>query len=136
MTRIIIAGLAASFILATTAACGEAEEVLGNAARAAGCTAAEQAVSPIRSEARSAVEQLGVNPEAARRELAGLRNIVEAALPTLSGEARESLQQVSDALGTLTDEARDATRGVVDQRAVQAAQDELGTAIDEFTTVC
>lgn len=134
--RPMTALLATPLLLAGLSACGDAEELVGNAARSAGCSAAEQVVSPIRGQVRAAVEDLGADPEAARRELTVLRNAVDAAAGTLSGEARQALGEISAALETLTEEARVAARSAVDQQAVQQAQDELGAAIDEFGAVC
>lgn len=127
-------GLAAALL--PSAACGGPEEILGNAANAAACTAAQQAVAPIKAQAQSAVDQLGIDPAGARGELQVLRAAVDAAAVTAGGELRQSLDRVSSGLGTLLDQAGAAARGTVDQPAVNQAQAELTTAVDEVTRIC
>lgn len=135
MMRIYAAG-SLTAVLLLSAGCGGAEDVLGDAVGAASCAAAEQAVSPVKDRVRSAVESLGVDPAGAQRELEVLKGTVDAAAQTVSGEVQQSLENISGDLGVLIDEARGAARGAVDQSAVDQAQAELGTAVDDVTRIC
>lgn len=135
MMRILAAGSLTALLLTSTA-CGSPEDVLGDAVGAAGCAAAEQAVSPLKDRVRSAVEDLGVDPAGARRELEVLKGTVDATASTVSGEVQQSLRKISGDLDVLIDEARGAASGAVDQKAVDQAQDDLGTAVDDVTRIC
>lgn len=132
MPRTYAAAALTALLLAAGTACGAAEDVLNSAA----CSAAEQAVAPVKAGARSAAAELGVDPARARTELVALKGVVDAAAAPLSGEIRESLKKVSGQLSVMIDEAKAAARGTVDQRAVDQARDELGAAVDDLTEIC
>lgn len=119
-------------LLLACAACGATDDVLSSAA----CTAAEQAVAPVKAGVRSAVAELGVDPTGARTELTALKGAVDAAAATVSGEVRDSLKNVSGKLAVLIGEARDAATGAVDREAVDQARTELGAAVDGLTEIC
>ncbi|MCX6397316.1 MAG: hypothetical protein NTV23_12565 [Propionibacteriales bacterium] len=129
------ASLTALLLLGGTA-CGGADEVLGNAANAAGCAAARQAVAPVKDSVRSAVEDLGVDTSGAQRELKALKATIDTAAGTVTGEVQQSLKKISGDLGTLIDQARASARGGVDQAAVDRAQADLGSAVDDVANVC
>lgn len=136
MRNTAAAGSLAALALLGTTACGPAEDVISSSTSAAACAAAQRAVDPIVDGARSAVQELGVDPAAARRELQALKGVVDAAAAPLSGEIRTHLKEISGSLGLLVDEARTAARGAVDQQAVDRAQDELGAAVDDIGRIC
>lgn len=136
MLRLSAAGTLTTLVLLGGTACGGADEIIGDATTAAACTAARQAVAPVKAGARSAVQQLGVDPADARLELEILKKAVDAATATVSGEVRQSLRTISENLGILVDEARAAAREAVDQQAVARAQQELGAAVEDIGQIC
>ncbi|RZI78866.1 MAG: hypothetical protein EOO67_21215 [Microbacterium sp.] len=136
MLKTCAAGSLTALLLLVGTACGDPEEALGNAVSAASCTAAKQAVAPVKDGVRSAVADLGADPAAAQRKLEVLKGAVDGVTATIHGEVKKSLQGVSDDLDTLIAQAKAAADGAVDQKAVNQAQTDLGTAVDDVTEIC
>ena len=116
--------------------CSEAEDAVDRAAGDAACRLAQEAVDGVAGQAREAADRIGADPEAARRELTALRDSLAAAEEGLSGETRARVEEARAALDRLVSESRDAARGAVDEQAVEEAERELDTAVEELTRVC
>jgi soluble cytochrome b562 len=117
--------------------CSDVEDAAKGAASDAACSVANQAMDEAGTQAKQAVSDLGADPAAAKRELTALRD----GLKTLEGQVDgETGGKVTDArkaldrLVTQADAARDGTP--VDDRAVEDAQADLDTAIEDFGDLC
>lgn len=129
--------IALTAVAAVASGCSEIEEAASETAGNAACSVAQQAVDGVTGQVDQAIDEIGADPEAAQRELASLREVLDQAQGSISGEAQQALRDAADALGRLADEARDAARGVeIDTSAVDQAQDAFGEAVDGITDVC
>lgn len=132
--------LATSALLVTTGllgACSQAEDAVRGAAEDAGCAVAQRAADEAERRARDAVADLGADPQAARRELEGIREALRAAEGGLGGETRRQVGRARDAVDVLLGQARRAADGTrVDDEAVADAERRLDDAVGEITTVC
>ncbi|MDN4162382.1 hypothetical protein [Nocardioides abyssi] len=118
-------------------ACSEAEDAVRGAARDAGCAAAQRVADQAERTARDAVADIGADPQAARRELEGVRDALRAAEAGLSGETGAQVERARDAVDALLVQARRAADGTrVDDRAVDDAERRLDDAVGEITTIC
>ncbi len=117
--------------------CSEVEDAARDTANGAACSVAEEAVDGVSGQVDRAIEEIGADPEAAERELSGLREVLDRAASGISGDAKQALSDAADALGRLADEAGEAASGVdVDTSAVDDAQDAFGDAVDGVRDFC
>ena len=122
-------------------ACSEAEQAVSDAgseaASQAGCSVAQAAVSEVRRQVAGITSKISADPEAAERELAAAREALGAAENQLSGETQEQLARAGAALDDLRAEATAVAEGAnIDDRALQAAQEEYGDAVEQLTGLC
>jgi len=119
------------------AGCSDLEDAAKGKANEAACSVAQKTVDGVTAQVESAIDEIGADPDAARRKLAGLRDVLDAAQSGISGEAKQKLRDAAQALGNLADEAGDAARGAdVDTSAVDAAKDNFGDAVDDVRDFC
>ncbi|WZH54010.1 MAG: hypothetical protein PIR53_08465 [Nocardioides alkalitolerans] len=136
-SRSFLAVAATALSLGALVGCSEVEDAVRDTAAEAGCQVAQEAVDGVTGEARQAVEDLGADPAAAEQELRNLRDAVATAADGLSGEVGTHLEEAEAALDDLVAQAEAAADGTqVDEAAVESAQGELDTAVDELTQVC
>lgn len=135
--RALLTLATATLALGALVGCSEVEDAVRDTAAEAGCQVAQEAVDGVTSQARQAVEDLGADPAGAERELRNLRDAVATAADGLSGEVGTHLDEAEAALDDLVTQAEAAADGTqVDEAAVESAQTELDTAVDELTQVC
>jgi len=133
-----ISVLVASLLLALAAAgCSQAEDLAKDTAGDAACSVAQRTVDEVAGQTQGALDDLGVDPAAAGRKLAALRDTLKTAESGLSGETRARLEEARRALDTLTAEAEQEAAGApVDTQRVQQARDDFDQAVTGFTQVC
>lgn len=135
--RTVRRAVAGSLLVAALGAgCSDAEEALSGQTERAACKVAEQAMGKAQDVARSAVDEIGADPQSARRELTAVRDTVAAAQSGLSGEAEAKLAQAREALDTLVEEARESADGAVDEQEVEQARSKLDEAVAGLGDVC
>lgn len=131
------AALLATLVLAGCGAGDTVGEAVGGAADRAGCAVAQRAVDSVATQVRQVAADLGADPQAAQQRLAGLRDTLSAAEQGLSGETRAQVARARGAVEALGAQAGQAAGGTqVDDAAVQDAQQELDTAVQQLTQVC
>ncbi|MEN8671873.1 hypothetical protein [Nocardioides sp.] len=124
-------------VVALAAGCSDVEDAVKGKANEAACSVAQKTVDGVSGQVDDAIDEIGADPEAARRKLAGLRDVLDAAQSGISGEAKQKLREVAAAVGNLADEAGDAARGAdIDTSAIDRAQDSLGEAVDGVRDFC
>lgn len=122
-------------------ACSEAERAVSDAgseaASQAGCSVAQAAVGEVRRQVDGITSRITADPEAAGRELTAAREALGAAEERLTGETQEQLARAGAAIDDLRAEARAVADGAsVDDRALRAAQEEYGDAVEQLTGLC
>jgi len=122
-------------------ACSEAERAVSDAgseaASQAGCSVAQAALGEVRRQVDGITSQITADPQAAEQELTAAREALAAAERRLTGETQEQLARAGAAIDDLQSEATAVADGAsVDDRAVQAAQQEYGDAVEQFTRLC
>lgn len=117
-------------------ACSATEDAVAGAVGDAACALARESLGGVEAQVRDAVERLGADPQAARRELEAARDALAAAEESLSGETRQQVAEARAAVEQLLTEARQAGEGAVDPQQVEQAQRELGTAVSGLAEVC
>jgi hypothetical protein len=122
-------------------ACSEAERAVSDAgseaASQAGCSVAQAALGEVRRQVDGITSQITADPQAAEQELTAAREALAAAERRLTGETQEQLARAGTAIDDLQSEATAVADGAsVDDRAVQAAQQEYGDAVEQFTRLC
>ena len=127
---VALVALAASYSLV---GCSEVKE----AATSATCTAAKQAVDAAQREAEKAIDELAVDPAAARQTLQGVRAALTAARAGLSAEQQEQVDAAREATDALLAQARSSAAGSgVDGQAVADARDDLLGAVTTVRDAC
>lgn len=136
--------LLASVVLLTVvllSACSGAERAVSDAgseaASAAGCSVARAAVGEVRRQVDGITSDIRADPEAAGRELTAAREALGVAEKQLTGETQEQVARAGAAIDDLRAEARAVADGAsVDDRALRAAQEEYGDAVEQLTGLC
>ena len=122
-------------------ACSEVEDAVSDAASdassRAGCELAQPAVDAGRSLVDDVTANIDTDPAAAQRELSAAAEALGLAEPALSGEARDLVDRAGAALEELRDQAEAVAEGAtIDDRGLQAAQEEYDTAAEQLTGIC
>lgn len=119
------------------AACSEVEDAARDAADDAACSVAKQAMDRAGDEAQRAVDEIGADPQAAKRELTALRDALKSLESQVDGETGGKVTEARKALDRLVKQADDAREGTpVDDQAVDDAQRDLDAAVDDFKDIC
>ncbi|MCD4535781.1 hypothetical protein LRP67_16960 [Nocardioides sp. cx-169] len=130
------AALAAALSL-VLAGCSDVEDAAKDAAGDAACSVARQAMDEAATQAEQAVGDLGADPAAAKRELTALRDALKTLEGRVDGESGGKVTQARKALDRLVTQADVARAGTpVDQQAVDDAQSDLDSAVEDFRDVC
>jgi hypothetical protein len=117
--------------------CSEVEDAAKGAAEDAACSVAQQAMDGAGARAKQAVADLGADPAAAKRELTAMRDSLKALEGRVDGQSGGQVTEARKALDRLVTQADAARTGTpVDQQAVDDAQSDLDTAIEDFQDVC
>jgi hypothetical protein len=94
-------------------------------------------VGEVRRQVDGITADIKANPEAAEQELTAARDALAAAEGQLTGQTKELLTRAGAAIDDLRAEAKAVADGAtVDDKALQAAQDEYGAAVEQLTGVC
>lgn len=133
-----------SLVVAVTAAlviglvgCSEVEDAAKDAAGDAACSVAEQAMDEAADQARQAIDEIGADPQAAKRELTALRDSLKSLEGQVDGETGGKVTQARKALDRLVKQADRARSGTpVDDAAVDDAQRDLDAAVEDFKDLC
>ncbi|MCD4524581.1 hypothetical protein [Nocardioides sp. cx-173] len=134
--RTAAAALAAVLSL-VLAGCSDVEDAAKDAAGDAACSVARQAMDEAATQAKQAVGDLGADPAAAKRELTALRDALKTLEGRVDGESGGKVTQARKALDRLVTQADAARAGTpVDRQAVDDAQSDLDSAVEDFRDVC
>lgn len=124
-------------VVVLASGCSDVKDAAQEKANQATCSVAQKAVDGVAGQVDRAIDEIGADPEAAQKKLAGLRDVLEKAQSGISGDAKEKLGEAADALGKLADEAGDAAKGAdVDTSAIDDAKDSFGDAVDGVRDFC
>jgi soluble cytochrome b562 len=117
--------------------CSEVEDAAKDAADEAACSVAKQAMGRAGDEAQRAIEEIGADPQAAERELKGLRDALKTLEGQVDGETGGKVTEARKALDRLVKQADRARAGTpVDDQAVDDAQRDLDAAVEDFKDIC
>jgi soluble cytochrome b562 len=117
--------------------CSDVEDAAKGAASDAACSVADKAMDEAGTQAKQAVSDLGADPAAAKRELTAVRDGLKSLEGQVDGDTGGKVtdaRKALDRLVTQADAARDGTP--VDDQAVEDAQADLDTAIEDFGDLC
>ncbi|WP_193613964.1 hypothetical protein [Nocardioides lijunqiniae] len=130
--------IAATALLALTlVGCSDVEDAAKGAASDAACSVANKTMDEAGTQAKQAVSDLGADPAAAKRELTALRDGLKTLEGQVDGETGGKVTEARKALDRLVTQADAAREGSpVDDQAVEDAQADLDTAIEDFTELC
>lgn len=136
--KILAAGL---LLVLTATGCSEAkdraQDLAKDTASDAACSVAQRTVDEVVGQTQGAVDELGVDPAAAGKKLAALRDTLRAAESGLGGETKARIADARQALDSLVAEAQRETAGApVDEKQVQQARDDLDGAVTGLTQLC
>lgn len=121
----------------TLVGCSEVEDAARDAADDAACSVAKQAMDKAGDQAQRAVDEIGADPQAAKRELTALRDTLKSLEGQVDGESGGKVTQARKALDKLVKQADQARSGTpVDDQAVDDAQRDLDAAVDDFKDIC
>jgi len=119
------------------AGCSDVEDAAKDVADDAACAVAEQAMDEAGDQAQRAVDEIGADPQAAERELKALRDTLKSLEGQVDGESGSKVTQARKALDKLVRQADQARAGTpVDDQAVDDAQRDLDTAVEDFKDIC
>lgn len=128
---------AVAILMVVGAGCSDIKDAATDTANGAACSVAQKAVDGVSGQVDNAIDEIGADPAAARKKLAGLRDVLDKASSGISGDAKDALSDAADALGRLASEAGDAAKGAdVDTSAVDDAKDAFGDAVDGVRDFC
>ncbi len=117
--------------------CSEVKDAASDKANQAACAVATKAVGGLKGQVDDAIDQIGADPAAARRKLAGLRDAVKGAESGISGDAKKQLTRAREALDKLVEEASDAAAGAeVDTSALKSSKQKFSDAVDGLANIC
>ncbi|MCW2816878.1 MAG: hypothetical protein JWN84_4333 [Nocardioides sp.] len=137
MRRTLALTAATMTALLSLTACDAAEDAVKDAAGDAACSVAGQAADEAGRQASRAVDDIGADPQAAERELAAVRDALATAARGVDGDLKRHLDDARAAVERLQGQAEDAVAGAeVDTTAVQDAQDDLDTAVEDVKNLC
>lgn len=129
--------LSATLLVLALTGCSAAEDKAKELGGDAACTVAGKAVGGVKSQVDDAVDQIGVDPAAAKRKLTGLRDGVKSAEDRVSGDVRAQLAEAREVLDDLVAEAGDAVEGSdVDTSALDTSKQQFSDAADDVTIAC
>ncbi len=129
--------LTALLLAVTVTGCSEAEELAKSTASDAACSVARQAMDGAGDQAERAVEKIKADPQAAERELRALRDALSTLEKQVDGETEGQVTKARKALDRLVQQADAARKGTpVDDQTVRDAQDDLDTAVEDFSDIC
>ncbi|CAN5663697.1 hypothetical protein BH11ACT8_BH11ACT8_20690 [soil metagenome] len=123
--------------LTLTAGCSDIKDAATNKAGEAGCAVAKKAVDGVKSQVDDAIDQIGADPESARKKLSGARDALKKAEGSIGGGTKQKLTSAREALDDLVAEASDAASGAdVDTSAIDTSKEKFSTAVDDVTGAC
>jgi hypothetical protein len=126
-----------ALLLLALVGCSDVEDAAKGAAEDAACSVAQRAMDEAGTQAKQAVADIGADPAAAKRELTAMRDSLKALEGQVDGESGGKVTEARKALDRLVTQADAARAGTpVDGRAVDDAQADLNTAIDDFGKIC
>lgn len=121
----------------TLAGCSEVEGAAKEAAGDAACSVAREAMDEAGRQATRAVDRIGADPRAAKRELTALRDGLGSLEGQVDGETARTLTRARKALDRLVEQADAARTGTpIDEQAVQDAERDLVAAVEDFQGIC
>lgn len=141
MTTYPRGAVAATLLVLALSGCSAAEDRVKEGAKDlagdAACSVAAKSVSGVKGQVDDAIDQIGADPEAAKRKLTGLRDGVKSAEDRVGGDVKVKLTEAREALDELVADATDAAKGTeVDTSALESSKEKFGTAADDVTEAC
>ncbi|WP_139978096.1 hypothetical protein [Nocardioides litoris] len=134
--------LAAAALTATTAAtaltgCDAVEDTAKQAANDAACETARQTADQASQAASNAADSIGADPQAAKQDLQAVSSALGVAQTATSGQLGSDVDQAKTAIDTLLSQATAAAAGdLLDTNAVEAARQQLETAVTDIKQIC
>lgn len=111
----------------------QARETAGDVA----CSAAQEAVDQASSAASGAADAIGADPQAAREDLQAVSDALAVAQAATNGNLSADLTNAKTAIDVLVSQAAAAAAGgLVDTNAVNAAQAQLDSAVQDVQNAC